>query len=90
MQTIIKDHALDSNFRKSFEDWTIENHGTLDHEMDVMFTTHAQSKPNEWTREDFKRWILEGNQWTIQVEIKGKVFRIPLNLACLFGVKVKP
>lgn len=37
---------------------------------------------------DFKRWIMDQNHWMIYVSIKNEIFRIPLNIPCLFGVKI--
>lgn len=69
-------------------DWVNTNRPLLIAEIEKVFTENALSNSGEWTRGDFKRWILSEEHWSIYIEIKQKSYKIPLNIVCLFGVKL--
>jgi hypothetical protein len=40
----------------------------------------------KWNYNDFKRWILSGDNWTMDISLGNTKYRTPLNLLCLFGI----
>ncbi len=56
--------------------------------IDEVFINGKQNSSDYWNVGDFKRWILDYNHWTLQVEIKDTVYKIPLNIPCLFGISL--
>jgi len=56
--------------------------------IDEVFINGKQNSSDYWNVGDFKRWILDNNHWTLQVEIKDTVYKIPLNIPCLFGISL--
>jgi hypothetical protein len=54
--------------------------------IDEVFINGKQNSSDYWNLGDFKRWVLDNNHWTLQIEIKDTVYKIPLNIPCLFGI----
>lgn len=53
----------------------------------AIFDKYAQTDKSKWFYGDFIRWVKDGQHWTLNVEIRSKKFRIPLNLPCVFAVR---
>lgn len=52
-----------------------------------IFQNNKRSHPEKWNYADFKRWILSGENWTLDITLGGQKLRTPLNLLCLFRIK---
>lgn len=52
----------------------------------AIFEKYKRSDPHRWNLADYKRWILSGENWTLDFEIGTKIYRMPLNLLCLFSI----
>ena len=57
-------------------DWVNTNRPKLLGEIEGVFNENALSNSGEWTRGDFKRWILNREHWSLHIEIKQKTFKI--------------
>jgi hypothetical protein len=56
--------------------------------IDEVFDSVKQSSQEHWGVGDFKRWVMDNNHWTLYIKIKSNVYKIPLNLPCLFGISL--
>ena len=73
-----------------FAEWAARSKVKIVEEADRIFSEHALSERDEWTRGDYKRWVLSNTHWSLLIDIKNTPYRIPLNLPCLFGVVLLP
>jgi len=89
LNSILKHTGTDSLFKKSFREWAKTNRIAIIQETDSMFTSNAQVEKEAWTMGDFKRWIINQEHWMIYISIKDEIYRVPLNIPCLFGVKLQ-
>ena len=65
------------------------NKTAFNEEVERLFDEFAQTDKSFWTMGDLTRWIHDCNYWFLQIEISTEVFRIPLNLHCLFAKELK-
>jgi len=84
----LKRQNFDEVFVKSFKDWMNANKPQITQGADEVFINNKQNNSDYWTVGDFKRWILDNNHWTLQIQIKDSIYKIPLNIPCLFGISL--
>jgi hypothetical protein len=84
--SIVEKDIIDNYFKVSLKDWMGKNRKVLYDEVLRIFEKHKRSDLDKWNYADFKRWVLSGENWTLDIQIDGKKYRTPLNLLCLFGM----
>jgi hypothetical protein len=67
IESIIKESRCEAEFKENFREWAKKIKPSLMTSIEKVFTDNAQSVAEEWTQGDFKRWILNGDQWSIYV-----------------------
>lgn len=76
----------DTQFKLCLKDWISKNKKQFFDEILKIFHKHKRSDPVKWNYSDFKRWILSGENWTMDITLGTKKYRIAINLLCLFGI----
>ncbi len=76
----------ENHFRVCLKEWISKNKKQFFDEVLKIFHKHKRSDPNKWNYSDFKRWVLSGENWTMDIALGTRKYRTPLNLLCLFGI----
>lgn len=76
----------ENQLKLTLKDWISKNKKVFFEEILKIFQKHKKSDPVKWNYSDFKRWILSGENWTMDIALGAKKYRVPLNLLCLFGM----
>ena len=79
----------ENQFRTSLKEWIIKHKKSFFEYVLGIFQKHKKSDPHYWHYNDFKRWVLSGENWTLDIEVGENKFRTPLNLLCLFALPLK-
>ena len=89
LMIIAEKQIQDSQFRVALRDWVMKNKKTFYDGVLAAFNKNKKTDPNKWMYADFKRWILSGQNWTLDISLGPHKFRTPLNLLCLFGIPIE-
>jgi hypothetical protein len=89
IESILKRNKYDQIFENSLKDWLRINKPKLMEGIEKVFKENTQNNPDFWSLGDFERWILDKNHWTLFIEIRNVSYKIPLNIPCLFGVRLE-
>lgn len=76
----------DNHFRVSLKEWVSKNRKIFFDEVLKIFHKFKRSDPVKWSYVDYKRWVLSGENWTMDLSLGAKKYRTPVNLLCLFGL----
>jgi hypothetical protein len=68
------------------KDWVSKNKKQFFDEILKIFHRHKRSDPVKWNYIDFKRWVLSGENWTMDISLGVNKYKMPTNLLCLFGI----
>ncbi len=85
MACVEKD-ITDNNFRVNLREWVGKNKKIFFDQIISIFNKYKRTDPHKWNYNDFKRWVQSGENWTLDVSMGGKKYRVPVNLLCLFGI----
>lgn len=85
MATVEKDIS-DNNYRVCLKDWVSKNKKSFFDHVIGMFNKYKRTDPHKWNYNDYKRWVLSGDNWTLDAGLGGRKYRVPVNLLCLFGI----
>lgn len=57
----------DHNFRINFKDWVNKHRKQFFDATLRIFEKYKRSDPNYWNMADYKRWVLSGENWTLDL-----------------------
>ena len=86
LNAIAEREIEDKQFKIAYREWIMKNKKGFYDGILAVFNKYKKTDPNKWLYADFKRWILSGENWTLDVSIGVQKYRTPLNLLCLFGI----
>ena len=85
---IAETNIEDKKFKLALREWVMKNKKQFYDAVLEVFNKNKKTDPNKWMYADFKRWVLSGKNWTLDISLGPHKFRTPLNLLCLFGIPI--
>lgn len=86
LMAALEKEITDQHLKICLKDWLSKNRKIFFDETLKVFHNNKRSDPNKWLYNDYKRWVLSGENWTMDIQLGVKKYRVPLNLLSLFGI----